>query len=204
MSDKIENNVEEKSAEEQVLETPTSKVEEKTAGFVSEEKAAEMVAEATKAVEEKSVESMEELKTQFNALSEKLLDLEAQKAAPAVIGGNSQMEIKFAETALETGGVAQAQKFDVVTKRFGGNTDVPGGRVDTNAPYYLLQQANVYRELGTVLPASGGAVKLPAVNSISWASESAQPASARTPGGGLVNKNVLIETWVSELSLIHI
>ena len=112
--------------------------------------------------------------------------------------GPSSM-IKFEDTNIG-GQIVKAQEFNVIHKAYSDNTDVAGGRVDTNSPYYKLEQANFARRLGTIFPASGGIVKLPDVNSITWASEATQPAAPRTPGGDLASKNVTIETWVSENS----
>ena len=187
----------EKTAEEVVLEKMNGIAEEKTSGLISEEKAQEMISSA---IEEKSAE-VAELKAETAELKESLLDIEAKASTPATMTkGDNNMEIEFKEMTLD-GSEVKGQSFNIINKRVGGNTDVAGGRVDTNMPFYTLEQANPYRSLATTLPASGSIVKLPSVAGISWASESAQPDlpnSPRTTGGSVSSKNVTVETWVSE------
>lgn len=197
MTDKVENQVEakeEQSPEAKVLEKINSIVEEKTApmaDMISKSDAEEMI---NKATEEAKAASSEEI----TKLNEKLQDLEAEVSKPAAIAksGESNM-IKFEKMDTELGTVT-AQKFDIITKRQGANNDVPGGLVDSNTPFYTLEQENPFRTLASIIPASGGLVKLPSIAGITWASESAQPASPRTAGGSSASKNVTIETWVSE------
>ena len=187
----------EKTAEEVVLEKMNGIAEEKTSGLISEEKAQEMI---NSAVEAKSDE-IADLKKASEEMKESLLDIEAKASTPATMTkGDNNMEIEFKEMTLD-GSVVKGQTFNIVQKRVGGNTNVSGGRVDSNMPFYTMEQANPFRSLGTLFPASGGVVKLPSIAGISWASESAQPdlpTSPRTTGGTSTSKNVNIETWVSE------
>ena len=186
-----ENQVETKSAEDMVVEKFDAIVEEKTVGLVSEEKAAEMVASAVAEVKEASAAELTELKGAIEKL-------EADVSAPAIIKeGDSKMQ--FEKQFVDEMGEVFAKKFDVITKRVGDNTDVAGGRVTGQGPYWSMIQADPLRLAATTIPAGGsGVVKLPSIAGISWASEAAQPAASRTPGGTSVSKNVIIETWVSE------
>ena len=190
-----DTNIEKTTAAESVLADMNGIVEEKTSGLISEEKAQEMI---NSAVEAKSDE-IADLKKASEEMKESLLDIEAKASTPATMTkGDNNMAIEFKEMTLDNGSVVKGQAFNIVQKRVGGNEDVAGGRVDSNMPFFTLEQANPYRPLASVLPASGGVIKLPSIAGISWASESAQPAAARTPGGSSASKNVIIETWVSE------
>lgn len=191
---KQEVELEEKTVEVSPVEELKSHVEDtvaaKTADFVSVDKAAEMVAEVKTAADE----AVAELKGALDSTVEELHQLKAEGlSAPAVTGAT--METKFDDISYE----GATLKGQVYTKAEFDNTDVPGGRVNTNAPFYTLQQANPFRGRGALIPAGGaGVIKLPSINSISWASEAAQPSAARTAGGSSDSKNVTIETWVSE------
>ena len=152
--------------------------------------------EAIKSAHEADKVANEEI---IKDLSDKLEGLEATiKSAHATQETNTMNGINFEKGAVEgLGNDIAHQKFSTI-KSVDTNQDVPGGRVDTNSPYYTLAQANILRNDMTVMPASGGVVKLPTVGGISWASEENQPTSARNAGGTLASKNVTIETWVSE------
>ncbi len=152
-------------------------------------------------------EKLDAIKADLAAKGEALEAFKAEtenkfKAAiPAIIKEAPMGLIKFGDID-HFGQTVQGQKFNVITKAVGDNTDIAGGRVDTNSPYYLLEQANFARQYGTLMPASGGVIKLPDLSGVSWASEATQPENpSRTPGGTLASKNVITDTYISENSL---
>ena len=187
-TDEVDAVAELKSVIDTAVETKAdvSAIEEVKAAHAAEIEAVK--SEAKEALEAAKSEVLEAVEQKFDAL-------------PAIVKTeNKSMDVIKFEDVDFNGSIVKAQKFDVVTKNYLDNTDVNGGRVSGQQPYFILEQNNVLgRQLGTVIPASGvGVVKLPDVHEISWASEAAQPAAARSPGGDLASKNVTIETWVTE------
>lgn len=192
-----------------------------TKGFVAEAKAdVEAQLETVKSEAQAAVEAIQvpdvsflaksdDVASQIDAAKQEILD-EVEKSInsiPPHTGAAKEHNTmkNFGEIQVD-GQVLKGFDFPVI-KSYNDNTDVNGGRVDSTQPYYVIEQSNVLgRQLGTVIPVSGGVVKLPDVSSISWASEATTPintsvdgaAGSRIPGGTVSSKNVTIETWVSE------
>ena len=80
------------------------------------------------------------------------------------------------------------------------NTDVAGGRVSAQSPFYHQYMGNIMgRQLATIFSSGGqGVVKLPEVSNINFAPEPMQLDTGRTRGGTLASKQVVLETFVSE------
>ena len=89
------------------------------------------------------------------------------------------------------------------------NSDVAGGRVDTIAPWYLLQQLNPYRGSATHRTTMSSTIKLNNIGSITFAEEGEgagagnpfgtnQTYTNRANGGNLESENLVISNWISQ------
>ncbi len=190
----------EKSSEDKIIDLVKSVAEEK----VSKEE----LKSAVEGLEIPSIdglaksEELEAAKSEVAELKGQLEDLNVKfDSAPTIISNRESKTMKFADIE-HNGAIVKGVEYNVIEKAISDNTDIAGGRVEATMPYYKLEQANpIGRQLGTILMASGGVVKLPDVSGISFASEAAHPGNTpRNAGGTLASKNVTIETWVSENS----
>ena len=84
---------------------------------------------------------------------------------------------------------------DIVTKAYGDNTDVTGGRVEARGIIHSLESGNFARTEASLWTTTSGSVKIPLLSGITFVNEDTVPTS-RTQGGSLANTTVVVDNIV--------
>jgi len=190
----------EKSAEEQVVDT--------VKGLVAEKADKSDLAEYAKSEDIPSVEGLvteeklAEANAQIDELKGQVKDLTATvNSAPAIIKGTEMENITkgFSWDSENVNAKADVD-FSEFQKAYNTTTQVSGEPTASASVYFGMVQANVFRNLSTVMPIGSSTVELPELSAITAAHEGSIPATINTGSGHagtLGTKSLVAQNWTS-------
>jgi HK97 family phage major capsid protein len=162
--------------------------------------------EAAKALADKAAAAVQAELESAKAVSAELTikheELEAKFAAMPTI----QKEVTPMSNTFEKGIITNGQgqemfgkSYNTFAKSVATGSDVAGGRVDAQSPYFILEQRSIFRGEATVMNTTAGAIKLPNISGVSWAKENVViQDGSRSAGGSLASADLIVNNWTTE------
>ncbi len=158
--------------------------------------------EAVKAEAEESITALRaELEAATAELNTKSEELEARIATMPTIQKEAPiMTNTFEKTLTDARGQEMFGKsYNTFQKAVDAGSNVAGGRVDAQSPYYILEQRSIFRGEATVINTTAGAIKLPSIAGVTWAKENTVlQDGTRANGGTLANQDLIVNNWTTQ------